>query len=125
MTLFPPTSTEASTFHVDPRILVDLKQGSYFALRPKECAAEYVHRWFAGNIYDLERSLPVCVELPASTPSSDRLEYELFVSGDYEVTIRHEATHTHSCSIIIVDQIVRRPPNSFDRDSDIAYLSQY
>jgi hypothetical protein len=86
--LVPPTITEASSDpHIDPRILVNLTQGSYFTLKPKNCPPNFVPRWVAGNIYDLERALPACVDLSGSISTPGHLEYELFVSGDYEVTI--------------------------------------
>lgn len=85
--LFPPRLAHASHAHVDPRLLVNLKQGSYFTLIPKHRPTDFVPRWFAGNIYDLEHALSASADLSGLTSTSGQLEYELFVSGDYEVTV--------------------------------------
>ncbi|KAF5324468.1 hypothetical protein D9611_004528 [Ephemerocybe angulata] len=40
-------------------------------------------KWYAGNIYDISGSLPQIVELPLSRTG----EYQLFISGDYEIRL--------------------------------------
>lgn len=125
LTLFPPSLGEtSSTLHIDPRVLVELKQGSYFTMKPKHCPANFVPRWFVGNIYDLERAVPACVDLSGPISTTDPLEYELFVSGDYEVTVLH-CFMRRVCSTIRIDKAVWRPTDSFGRCSEIEYLSQH
>ena len=70
----------------DLDILVHLHQGSYFTVLPKELGTsseDVTPKWYSGNIYDIPRSLPQLVELPPSETG----EYQLLVSGDYEVPI--------------------------------------
>ncbi|EAU88408.2 hypothetical protein CC1G_05174 [Coprinopsis cinerea okayama7 len=57
--------------------------GSYFTVIPLNPSPSTVPRWYAGNIYDMGRTLPQVVTLPPS----DTLEYQLFVSGDYEIRL--------------------------------------
>ncbi|KAG2020554.1 hypothetical protein CC2G_005880 [Coprinopsis cinerea AmutBmut pab1-1] len=66
-----------------PKLLVHLHQGSYFTVIPLNPSPSTVPRWYAGNIYDMGRTLPQVVTLPPS----DTLEYQLFVSGDYEIRL--------------------------------------
>jgi hypothetical protein len=42
--------------------------------------------WYAGNIYDMERALPRVVSLPTSPDLMNPTQYEIFISGDYEVS---------------------------------------
>ena len=70
----------------NPRLLIELKQGSYFTLRPQERdGSEFIAEWYAGNIYAMEQTLGHSVELPNVPSSSEETKYDLFVSGDYEV----------------------------------------
>lgn len=41
--------------------------------------------WYAGNIYDLERTLPQIVPLSITNSTPGPIQFDLFVSGDYEV----------------------------------------
>lgn len=81
--MFPPTESDSA---IPPRLLVDLKQGSYFSLRPQDVdLSSFVPEWCAGNIYDIPRAALHVVDFPI-TPSLDTpTKYDLFVSGDYEV----------------------------------------
>ncbi|TFK25060.1 hypothetical protein FA15DRAFT_687246 [Coprinopsis marcescibilis] len=67
-----------------PNILADLVQGSYFTVIPVDFADQTVTpRWYAGNIYAMERGLPHVLELPPTNTG----EYHLFISGDYEIRL--------------------------------------
>ena len=80
LTIYPPTPTSASP----PRLLVDLKRGSYFTIRPRNTdISAFVPEWCAGNIYDIERAVPHALALPSITEPT---EFDLFVSGDYEAS---------------------------------------
>lgn len=83
-TLYPPTATGSVDI---PHLLVDLVQGSYLTVLPGGGAkrVDYVPEWHAGNIYDLERSLPRAVNLPNPPSLTHPVIYDVFVSGDYEV----------------------------------------
>ena len=84
VTVHPPSNPKNSS---PPQLLVDLKQASYFALRPQEQdISAFVPEWCAGNIYDLERPLPHVVDLPTPPSTKNPTKYDLFVSGDYEVS---------------------------------------
>lgn len=65
------------------RLLVQLRQGSYFTILPADSFSNITPRWYAGNIYDISGSLPQIVELPLSRTG----EYQLFISGDYEIRL--------------------------------------
>lgn len=90
VTIHPPETGYGS---LPPKLLIDLKQGSYFALVPRfdnedERASEserFVPEWHAGNIYDLSRAHPSTVNLPGNFSIDNPNVYDLFVSGDYEV----------------------------------------
>ncbi|KAF8163069.1 Alpha/Beta hydrolase protein, partial [Crassisporium funariophilum] len=87
ITLHPPREIHDAT--CIPRILVELKQGSYFTLRPQALDefSPFVAEWYAGNIYDLERPLPHVVQLPEAPSTNGTLTYDLFISGDYEIRL--------------------------------------
>ena len=81
--LYPPTNVSHT-----PRLLVDLKQGSYFTLRPQaQDVSTFVPEWYAGNIYNMERALPHVVELPSTISHAEPTKFDLFVSGDYEASL--------------------------------------
>jgi len=83
LTIFPPAKATSSP----PRLLVDLKQVSYFTLRPQsEDLSTFVPEWYAGNIYDMERAVPHAVELPSVVSILKPTKFDLFVSGDYEAS---------------------------------------
>ena len=85
LTLYPPSNT-SPTDRTPPRILVHLKQGSFFTLRPQGVDhSSFVPVWFPGNIYDLEGALPLAIDLPVSPSQTEPTKYEVFVSADYEV----------------------------------------
>ncbi|KAF8876046.1 hypothetical protein CPB84DRAFT_1838726 [Gymnopilus junonius] len=94
VTLYPPANRAVDN---PPQLLVDLRRASYFALRPQvEAMSTFIPEWFAGNIYDLERALPHVVDLP-SVPSPDKpTNYDLFVSGDYEIRLFGDPLVQHS-----------------------------
>lgn len=72
-----------------PRLLVTLKQGSFFTIVPRNLSSSDStippSRWHAGNIYDMERALPHPVDLPSEPSPNGPTIYDFFVSGDYEV----------------------------------------
>lgn len=90
VTIHPPETGYGS---LPPKLHIDLKQGSYFALVPRfdnedERASEserFVPEWHAGNIYDLSRAHPNTVNLPGNLSIDRPSVFDLFVSGDYEV----------------------------------------
>ncbi|KAG7452898.1 uncharacterized protein BT62DRAFT_989922 [Guyanagaster necrorhizus] len=83
LTVHPPLNPSKST--PVPRLLVQLIQGSYFTILPKSGRRE--PRWYSGNIYAMERALPQEVPLP-TTPSNDSAtQYDIFLSGDYEIRL--------------------------------------
>ena len=83
-TLYPPLGT------LDPpHLRIELKQGSFFTVRPSpEFQSEStVPEWYPGNIYAIERAIPVTVPLPILPSKSVPTTYDIFVSGDYEVRL--------------------------------------
>ncbi|KAF9452861.1 hypothetical protein P691DRAFT_721023 [Macrolepiota fuliginosa MF-IS2] len=82
----PPTATS----EVPPvRLLVHLKQGSYFTILPADVTdrKDLIPEWYAGNIYDMERALPREVYLPTIPNSTISTNYDIFISGDYEIRL--------------------------------------
>ena len=93
LTLHPPLNPR----NIDrtPRILVHLKQGSFFALRPLGVDhSSFIPVWYPGNIYDLECAPPLAVDLPVSPSLTEPTKYEIFVSADYEVSHK-QLQHPH------------------------------
>ena len=93
LTLHPPSNPR----NIDrtPRILVHLKQGSFFALRPQGVVhSSFIPVWYPGNIYDLERAPPLVIDLPVSPSLTEPTKYDIFVSADYEVFHKH-LQHLH------------------------------
>lgn len=86
LTVYPQAIGKDSA---SPRLLVYLKQGSFFALLPRETLTEYMEnmavKWHVGNIYEMERAPPNSVEFPVLPSLTKPTIYDLFVSGDYEV----------------------------------------
>ncbi|KAK0431695.1 uncharacterized protein EV420DRAFT_772169 [Desarmillaria tabescens] len=83
LTVHPPINPSKST--PVPHLLVQLIQGSYFTILPKNGRRE--PQWYSGNIYAMERSLPQQAPLP-TTPSNDSVtHYDIFISGDYEIRL--------------------------------------
>lgn len=70
-----------------PNLLVDIQQGSFFAIRPADDSdlQSYVPKWHAGNIYAMDAALPHSISLPYPPSTTKPTVYDLFVSGDYEV----------------------------------------
>ncbi|KAI0747842.1 hypothetical protein C8Q80DRAFT_1219255 [Daedaleopsis nitida] len=98
----------------EPRLAVNLIQGSFFTLRPKvdPAASEeipFVPEWHSGNIYDMGRSPPNIVTLPISPSAESPTTYEVFVSGDYEIRLfgdpLHEGSNTPKLSISLTVDI--------------------
>lgn len=83
LTVFPPSSAPLASPIPPPSILVQLKQASYFTVLPKKTKPQ--PKWYAGNIYAMERAPPRIVSLPSEPSLTEATEYDLFVSGDYEV----------------------------------------
>ena len=77
-----------------PRLQVQLVQGSFFCIMPtcqhdpkaqSDDSRTLVPRWYSGNIYNLQHAPPQIVDLPIPPSSTSPTEYDIFVSGDYEV----------------------------------------
>ncbi|KAK7023879.1 transmembrane protein [Favolaschia claudopus] len=87
LTLHPPGSGSNIP---PPRLLVQLIQGSYITIVPgSELASSesFVPEWHAGNIYELDRTLPRAIELPSPPSTRSPTTYHVFVSGDYEIRL--------------------------------------
>jgi hypothetical protein len=68
--------------------MVDLKRGSYFAIRPRNTdISTFVPEWCAGNIYDMERAVSHAVALSSDLSFTEPTTFDLFVSGDYEARL--------------------------------------
>jgi hypothetical protein len=83
LTVHPPSTTKTPA----PGVLVDLVQGSYFALVPYDEPSSAAPRWYSGNIYDLERSLPQSLALGSLTSLQRPTKFFLYVAGDYEIRL--------------------------------------
>lgn len=84
LTLYPPSDSVADSKVAAPRLLVQLKQGSYFTVLPSNNHSG-TPQWHSGNIYALERALPRAVDLPVTPSYNAPTQYDIYVSGDYEV----------------------------------------
>lgn len=95
ITIHPPQSLNTASSVAPPRLLVDLSQGSFFALLPsrsnslndESTTIPVVPQWYSGNIYAIDSSSPQTVPLPEPPSHLSPTTYDLFVSGDYEVRI--------------------------------------
>lgn len=76
-----------------PRLQVQLVHGSFFCIMPThqhDQKAQSGHpqtlvpRWYSGDIYDLQHP-PQIVDLPIPPSSTSPTEYDIYISGDYEV----------------------------------------
>jgi hypothetical protein len=87
LTLHPPaTPCDSSTPPI--RLSVHLRQGTFFAILPASWHNQRAHivpQWHAGNIYAMPNTIPATVDLPISPSMHTSTEYDIFVSGDYEV----------------------------------------
>ncbi|KAG7092176.1 hypothetical protein E1B28_008545 [Marasmius oreades] len=84
-TIQPPSSVSPTI--PPPRLLVQLIQGSYFTILPENVEERKVPKWYAGNIYNMERALPRVVELPLPPSLNIPTTYHIYVSGDYEIRL--------------------------------------
>ncbi|KAF7322675.1 hypothetical protein HMN09_00046300 [Mycena chlorophos] len=82
ITVFPPTG---STDESPPRLLVQLIQGAYIAILDLELSTS--PQWHAGNIYDMERTLPRAIELPTAPSTTSPTTYHVFLCADYEIRL--------------------------------------
>ncbi|KAI0085425.1 hypothetical protein BDY19DRAFT_896611 [Irpex rosettiformis] len=97
ITVYPPSESTGST--EPPHLLIDLQQGSFFALRPSDTGGpltDYIPQWHAGNIYTIDSASPHTVSLPVSPSATEATVYDLFVSGDYEIRLFGDPTVTGS-----------------------------
>jgi hypothetical protein len=81
--IHPPQMNKSSLSLQPPHLLVRLIKGSYFAIIPS--IESVVPEWHAGNIYDMDATLPQPLTLPTAPSTIAPTKYHLFVSGDYEV----------------------------------------
>ena len=66
--------------------------------------------WYAGNIYDLERTLPQIVPLSVTNSTPGPIQFDLFVSGDYEVSSGFPFELLYLLMLRrLLDQTLRRP----------------
>ncbi|KII88901.1 hypothetical protein PLICRDRAFT_175154 [Plicaturopsis crispa FD-325 SS-3] len=87
--IHPPASNIITDSRA-PHLRVQLTQGSFFAIVPKEedrHGEPVVPEWHAGNIYAIERAIPRSVNLPTPPSVSATTAYEIFVSGDFEIRL--------------------------------------
>ena len=85
LTVTPPTNPDRNGSSVPPRLHVNLVQGSFFTILPKS-GGSGVPKWYSGNIYSMERSLPRIIVLPSTPSLTSPTSYDVFVSGDYEAS---------------------------------------
>ncbi|KAF9036995.1 hypothetical protein BDZ89DRAFT_1061691 [Hymenopellis radicata] len=82
LTVYPPKQVRS-----EPHLRVQLIQGSYFTVLPTTEDADSFPRWYAGNIYEMERGLPRIVPFPKAPSKDSPTIYDVFVSGDYEIRL--------------------------------------
>ncbi|KAH8108461.1 hypothetical protein DFH11DRAFT_1632998 [Phellopilus nigrolimitatus] len=90
LTVTPPRKSISRTHPeiLPSRLLVDLKQGSFFTFIPRESNERtFFPEWHTGNIYAMLRSGPSSVELPGTMNADRPATYDFFVSGDYEIRL--------------------------------------
>ncbi|KAJ7043274.1 hypothetical protein C8F04DRAFT_1074310 [Mycena alexandri] len=87
LTIYPPPGANGAS--PAPRLLVQLIQGSYITIVPASVGSvsSSPPEWHAGNIYEMERTLPRAIELPTPPSSTGPTTYHVFVSGDYEIRL--------------------------------------
>ncbi|KAI0340686.1 hypothetical protein BDW22DRAFT_1360117 [Trametopsis cervina] len=94
VTVHPPTGQNFSA--EPPQLLIDLQQGSFFAIRPLQTGdlslEDFVQEWQSGNIYEMNASPPHAVPLPVKSSVTQPTAYDLFVSGDYEIRLFGDPT---------------------------------
>ena len=88
LTVFPPSNPDGNSSYAPPRLHVNLVQGSFFTILPRP-GDNSVPKWYSGNIYSMERSLPRIIDFPSIPSLIHPTTYDVFVSGDYEVGARH------------------------------------
>ncbi|KAK0448367.1 uncharacterized protein EV420DRAFT_1712427 [Desarmillaria tabescens] len=96
LTVHPPINPSKST--PVPHLLVQLIQGSYFTILPKNGRRE--PQWYSGNIYAMERSLPQQAPLP-TTPG----DYEIRLFGDPHTQDREIPVQSISLSVKFDDDL--------------------
>ena len=108
LTLIPQVDTNSQMTQSPPRLLVQLKQGSFFTLRPQtQAISSFVPEWYAGNIYDMERAQSRVVLLPGNPSILEPTSYDVFISADYEVFLRFISPQP--LSLTLPDQTLWRP----------------
>lgn len=90
LTVLPPRSDSDSRLSpAAPKLLVELKRGSFFTVVPADVEwkqrRDFVPEWYSGNIYDVHSAPPHLVKLPTIPSAGSPTVYNLYVSGDYEV----------------------------------------
>ena len=83
LTVFPPTNSDGSSG--PPRLHINLIQGSFFTVLSRS-DNNRVPKWYSGNIYSMERSLPRIIGLPSTPSLASPTSYDIFISGDYEAS---------------------------------------
>jgi hypothetical protein len=85
LTIHPPSLLAEDAPPV-PQLLVDLVQGSFFTIVPFDTPSRSAPKWYAGNIYDIERALSQSILLH-HVSSTSPTKYYLYVAGDYEIRL--------------------------------------
>ena len=104
ITIFPPLEIGRS-MQGSPRLHVRLVQGSFFCVFPTMASGDVqseplVPKWHSGNIYNLEQAPPQIIDLPAPPSIVAPTTYDIFVSGDYEVTCA-DILSAHVCALTL------------------------
>lgn len=88
LTVYPPSFQQGHEAD-PPHLLLNVQQGTFFALRPVETSPYlnegFVPKWHAGNVYAMDAAPPHAVPLPFPPSLTGPTTYDLIISGDYEV----------------------------------------
>lgn len=86
ITVYPPSHVDLNNQCI-PQIQVSVVQGAFFTVVPSHAKSHFVPRWYAGDIYGMSASTPQTVQFPEQPSLTDPTVYNLYISGDYEVSL--------------------------------------
>ncbi|KZV94079.1 hypothetical protein EXIGLDRAFT_737520 [Exidia glandulosa HHB12029] len=86
LTVTPPASSDSQDATVQPHLLVNAIQASFFAFLPRDRDASYVPQWHAGNIYAYPRAPKQAIPLPALS-LTEETTFDVLLSADYEIRL--------------------------------------
>ncbi|KAI0273854.1 hypothetical protein BC834DRAFT_815835 [Gloeopeniophorella convolvens] len=99
LTVFPPQH-DSQEMHPFPNLLIELKQGSFFALTPADGRGESdpdaIPEWYSGNIYEMDHAPAQLVKFPTVPSTVSPTVYRLYISGDYEIRLFGDPRHVGS-----------------------------